>query len=174
MIKTKEYQECYQWAKNAPLTELVDAICENRRYPSVIRDELRARLKPTPGHTVSDLLWYQFLKAKAAQDARAENNHKLKELEASVNPPGLFLIQLRDNREFWHWADRTKHFATGAEKMWKKCFDERLTDTPKEDLTEGELGLIKAFDRALRDYSTDKNYDFQAFMNDNEDDNEEV
>lgn len=163
MIKTKEYQECYQWAKDQTLTVLIDALADNLRYPSVIRDELRSRLKGTPGLTISDLLWHQFLKAMEAQNSR----HKLEELESSANPPGLFMIQLRDNRELWRWVDRTNHFILGAEKMWKKCFDERLTTTPKEDLTDGELGLIKAFDKALRDYNIEKNHDFQAFVNDN-------
>jgi hypothetical protein len=169
MIKTKEYEGTVQWAKDAPLTVLVDAITENRRYPSAIRDELRARLKATPGLTVSDLLWHQFLKAMEAQNSRRENSHKLEDLESSANPPGLFMIQLRDNREFWRWADRKHAFILGAEPMWKKCFDERLTTTPKEDLTDGELGLIKAFDKVLRDYNIDKNNDFQAFLNDNGD-----
>lgn len=155
MIKTSEYEGSVQWAKDAPLATLVDAITENRRYPSVIRDELRARLKPTPGLTVTDLLWSEFMKCV--------NVHPI-EQKATTDAPGAFLVELRENKDFWRWAMQKGAFLKGAETMWKKCFDPKLTDSPEEALTSGELGLIMAFHNALRDYKTEEEHDFQAFL----------
>jgi hypothetical protein len=170
MNKTPEYEGTVQWAKDAPLTTLVDAITERRRYPSVIRDELRARLKKTPGLMITDLLWDQFEKAKSAQEARRENLVKLEDQEAMQEVPGSFLRFLRESKDFWLWAEmggRTV-FSLGAETMWKKCFDPRLTDSPKEKLTDGELRLIETFRNALRDYQIEKEHNFHAFLNDGE------
>lgn len=172
MNRTREYEEFVEWAKGAPLSMLVDAITGNHRYPSVVRDELRARIKPTPGLTISDLLWDQFVKAKSAQEARSENRRKLMEQNVANDAPGAFLSQLRENKDFWRWAKMSEDrgliskfvFANGAEAMWKKCFDPRLTDSAKDALTGGELGLIATFAHALRDYKIEKEHDFHAFL----------
>src|SRR3954452_6983725 len=104
MNKTPEFIAYVEWAREAPLSMLVDAMTEWPRYPAVIRDELRARLKSTPGLTVSDLLWDQFTKARDAQEARIENRRGLKDREVAQDIPGSFLVQLRENKDFWRWA----------------------------------------------------------------------
>jgi hypothetical protein len=157
VTKTEEFQNVVRWAKSAHLSSLINAIVGTCRYPAAIRDELRARLKASGEESFCDLVRTLFEKEH-------EPKRNILEPETASNVPGAFLVQLRDHQEFWRWAWSTSAFSRGAERMWKKCFDDRLTTWPTEKLTDGELRLIEAFENALRDYKLEKEHDFQAFL----------
>jgi hypothetical protein len=161
MAKTEEFQNVVRWARSAHLSSLINAMVGTCRYPAVIRDELRARLKASGEESFCDLVRTLFQKEH-------EPKRDVPEPETASKAPGAFLVQLRDHQEFWRWAWSANTFSRGAERMWKKCFDDRLTAWPTEKLTDGELRLIEAFENALRDYKVEKEHDFQAFLNDNE------
>lgn len=158
MSKGQEYQNWVKWAKKAHTYHLINELVGTCRYRAPIREELQLRMRADGCGSLISWIWADFEKRLHETPLEPQSVN---------NVPGAFLVQLRENRKFWEWAvaKGMSAFTNGAEPMWKKCFDERLTSTPKNGLTEGELGLIRAFENALRDFNIDNEHDFWVFLN---------
>lgn len=84
--------------------------------------------------------------------------------------PGAFLVKLRENKDFWRWAVRRgiSDSRISPDWWWRKCFDERFTNSPNNDLTDNEQSLkktlISTLGHAFREYKLEKDHDFDAFL----------